>query len=385
MNSNTKIYLDYNSTTPCDEKVVEAMLPYFSEKFGNSSSSTHSFGWDAEEAVDIAREQIAELINSKSNQLYFTSGATEAINLALIGTCEALKPKGKHIISCTTEHQAVLSTLQELEKRGFNITLLKVDGNGNLDLDAFQEAIRPETILTCIMYANNETGIIHPIQKIAEIAHAKGVLVMSDITQAVGKIPLDIEGSGIDIATFSAHKIYGPKGIGALYIRNRTLLNISPIHFGGGQERGLRPGTLNVPSIVGFGMACQLCIESMSQESQRLKKLRNKIEQELLTLGDIKINSFNEHRLPHMSNITFKNIEGNKLLRLMGNLAISQGSACSSGTIEPSHVLLSYGHSKEAALSSIRICLGRQTTSQEVEIAIKTIKSTIKNLRKVLI
>lgn len=180
------------------------MLPYFSEKFGNSSSSTHSFGWDAEEAVDIAREQIAELINSKSNQLYFTSGATEAINLALIGTCEALKPKGKHIISCTTEHQAVLSTLQELEKRGFNITLLKVDGNGNLDLDAFQEAIRPETILTCIMYANNETGIIHPIQKIAEIAHAKGVLVMSDITQAVGKIPLDIEGSGIDIATFSA-------------------------------------------------------------------------------------------------------------------------------------------------------------------------------------
>ncbi|AWW29681.1 IscS subfamily cysteine desulfurase [Echinicola strongylocentroti] len=385
MYADKKIYLDYNSTTPCDEKVVEAMLPYFSEKFGNSSSSSHSFGWDAEEAVDIARQQIAELINSKQSQLYFTSGATEAVNLALLGTCEAIRSKGSHIITCTTEHSAVLRTCQELEKRGFSVTFLDVDSNGKLDLEAFQKAIRPETILACIMYANNETGLMHPIQKIAQIAHDNNVLVMSDITQAVGKTPLDIEHSGIDLAAFSAHKIYGPKGIGALYIRNRTLTNISPVLFGGGHEKGLRPGTLNIPAIVGFGKACQLCMETMTQESRRSKEWRDRIERELVALGEVRINSASEPRLPHMSSITIDNINGSKLLRQMGNLAISQGSACSSGTLAPSHVLLALGHSKEAALSSIRIGLGRPTTAQEVETTIATIKSTVKRLREVLV
>ena len=385
MNSKNRIYLDYNSTTPCDPRVVEEMLPYFSEIFGNSSSSSHSFGWDAEEAVDIARTHVSELINSKQNQLYFTSGATEAINIGLIGTCEACKKIGNHIITCKTEHRVVLNTCQELEKRGFRITYLDVDTNGKIDLEELDEAICIDTILVCFMYANNETGIIHPIQNISQMAHKRGVKVMSDVTQAVGKIPFDIESSGIDIAAFSAHKMYGPKGIGALYLRSRSADNISPILFGGGHEKGLRPGTLNIPAIVGFGAASKLCLEAMNQEGHRLKEFRDLIEHELMQLGDTKINSSTASRLPHMSNITFSGIDGSKLLRRMGNLALSQGSACSSGTIEPSHVLLSLGHSKEAALSSIRIGLGRFTTLQEVEITIETIKYAVKSLREVLI
>jgi len=383
--NNNKIYLDHNATTPCDPRVVNEMLPYFSEIFGNSSSSSHAFGWDAEEAVDLARMQISDLINSKNNQLYFTSGATEAVNLGLIGTCEANRMNGNHVITCKTEHQAVLSSCQELEKRGFRVTYLDVDTNGTIDLNKLEDAICSDTILVCIMYANNETGLIHPIRSISQIAHASGIKVMSDITQAVGKIPCDVEKSGIDIAAFSAHKFYGPKGIGALYLRNRSVDTITPVLFGGGQEKGLRPGTLNIPAIVGFGAASKLCKETMQQESLRLMELRDLIEHELMQLEDTKINCAAVDRLPHVSNITFNGIDGSKILRRMGNLALSQGSACNSGILKPSHVLLSLGLSKEEALSSIRIGLGRFTTIEEVETTINTVKSAIKNLREVLI
>ncbi|WP_346267192.1 cysteine desulfurase family protein [Halalkalibaculum roseum] len=376
-----KIYLDYNATTPVDPRVMEHMLPYFTEKFGNASSINHAYGWDAEEAVSIARDQLARLIGSKPSEIIFTSGATEAVNLALIGACRANAEKGDHIITCVTEHKAVLDTCHELEERGIEVSYLEVDASGAIDLEELKNAITGRTILVSLMHANNETGVIHPLKEIAEITREHDALLMTDATQSVGKISVDVEKLGVDLAAFSAHKLYGPKGAGALYVRQEPKAEISPVQFGGGQEKGLRPGTLNVPAIVGFGKACELCATEMEEDAKRLSQWRDRLEEELLALGDVRVNGKKSMRLPHMTNLSFEHIDGSKLLRSLRNLAVSQGSACTSGTVEPSHVLKGMGHSDELALSSLRIGLGRYTEEEEITIAIDTIKESIDRLR----
>ncbi len=373
MTYSRKIYLDHNSTTPVDRRVVEAMLPYFTEMFGNASSVSHPFGWDAEEAVNYAREKIAELIGAKSSEITFTSGATEAINLALIGVCEANTQKGNHIITCKTEHKAVLDTCDYLETRGFEVTRLDVDDNGNIDLNAFRKALNHRTILVSVMHSNNETGIIHPLQKIAAMLKNHQALLMTDATQSLGKIALDVDRMGIDIATFSAHKMYGPKGVGALYLK-KPKVSCKTISFGGNHEKGLRAGTLNVPGIVGFGKACEICQTEMESEAERLMDLRDALETELSDVDGLLVNGQDTNRLPHMTNISIPNIDGSRLLRTLKNLALSQGSACTSGSTEASHVLKNMGLSDELAYSSLRIGLGRHTTIEEIYRAAKDIK-----------
>ena len=376
-----KIYLDHNATTPVDPRVMEVMLPYFSDKFGNPSSGLHVYGWETEEAVDIAREQVAGSIGARANEIYFTSGATEAINLALMGVSEAYKENGNHIITCKTEHKAVLDTCDHLEKQGFEISRLDVDKDGAIDIGDLQNAISKNTILVNLMHANNETGVIHPLEEIAELVKKRDVLFMTDATQSIGKIPFDVDSLGIDIAAFSSHKLYGPKGVGALYVRNRPKVKISPYLFGGGQERGLRPGTLNVPGIVGFGKAVELCLQDMHSDSQRLGKFRDSIDQELLMLAGVQINGLDSRRLPHMTNMSFQHIDETQLIPSLKNLAVSRGSSCSSTTIKPSHVLKNMGLSDQLALSTLRIGLGRNTTKEEVRIAIDSIKMTVEQLR----
>lgn len=380
MTYSRKIYLDHNSTTPVDQRVLEAMIPYFTERFGNASSESHAFGWDAEEAVNFAREKVAELIGAKSSEIIFTSGATEAINLAMIGVCEANKQKGNHIITCKTEHKAVLDTCDYLHSRGFEITKLDVDKNGNIDLNAFRKSLSHRTILVSLMHSNNETGVIHPLQKIAAILKNHQAFLMSDATQTLGKIPLDMDRMGIDIATFSAHKLYGPKGVGALYMR-KPKVRIKPTTFGGNHERGMRAGTLNVPGIVGFGKACEICQTEMSAEAERLLDLRDALETELSDLEGLIVNGQETNRLPHMTNISIPNIDGSRLVRSLKNLALSQGSACTSGSTAPSHVLKSMGLSDEIAYSSLRIGLGRFTTIEEVYRAAKDIKLVVNMLK----
>ncbi len=380
MHPKKKIYLDYNATTPVDPRVVDSMLPYFTEKFGNASSD-HIFGWDAGEAVDISREQISKLLKCKPTEITFTSGATESANLALFGFCERNRSKGNHIITCKTEHKAILDTMDALNVQGFKITYLGVDAEGNIDLKELEDSITSETILVCLMLANNEIGLIHPMREIEKIVHNQGVTLMSDITQAVGKIPLILDNLNLDLAIFSSHKIYGPKGCGAMYINNKNKLEVGPKIFGGGQEKGLRPGTLNVPGIVGFGKAAEILITEIEQESARIKDLRNKMENFLLEIDEVKIHSKNANRLPNTTNISFKNIAGNQLLRKLNTLAISRGSACTSNTVEASHVLKAMGLSDELALSSLRISLGRNTTVSEIEEAAAKIKNTVKHLK----
>lgn len=384
MATNKNIYLDYNATTPVDKRVLDAMLPYFTEKFGNASSD-HIFGWDAEEAVEFAREQVSKLINCKSTEITFTSGATEAANLALFGFCERNSSKGKHIITCKTEHKAILDPMQALEKGGFQINYLDVDPEGNLDLEELKDAITSETILVCLMLANNETGLIHPMAEIEKIVHDRGVKLMSDITQAVGKISIDLKELNIDMAIFSSHKIYGPKGVGALYINKKNKVEIDPIAFGGGQEKGMRPGTLNVPGIVGLGKAAEIASSEIQKESIRTSNLRNKLEKLLEQLEDVHINSKNANRLPNTTNISFLNTDGNQLLRKLNNLAVSRGSACTSNILQPSHVLKAMGLSDELAMSSLRISLGRNTTLADIEFAAEEIKNTVYQLKKALV
>ncbi len=381
MKKSRKIYLDHNATTPVDPRVLEVMLPYFSEKFGNPSSSLHVYGWETEEAVDLAREQIADSIGARSNEIYFTSGATESINLALMGISEVNKEHGNHIITYNTEHKAVLDTCDHLQKQGFEISWLNVDSEGAIDLRDLENAINEKTILVCLMHANNETGVIHPLKEIADLVKNKGLLFMTDATQSIGKIPFNVDTLGIDVAAFSSHKLYGPKGVGALYVRNRPKVKISPYLFGGGQERGIRPGTLNVPGIVGFGKAVELCSREMQEDSDRLSTLRDTIDHELLILGDVQVNGRNSKRLPHMTNLSFQHIDEAKLIPSLKGLAVSRGSSCSSTTIKPSHVLKSMGLTDQLALSSIRIGLGRYTTKEEVRIAIDSIKATVEKLR----
>ena len=378
------IYLDHNATTPMDPRVLEAMIPYFTENFGNAASRNHAFGWQAEEAVDYAREQVANLINADPKEIIFTSGATEGDNLAIKGVYEMYASKGNHIITCTTEHKAVLDTCKHLEKLGAEVTYLDVQPDGLIDLKALEAAMRPTTILVAIMYANNEIGVIQPIKEIAAIAKKHGALVFTDGVQAVGKIPVDVIADGIDIMAFTAHKMYGPKGVGALYVRRKNpRVKVTAQMDGGGHERGMRSGTLNVPGIVGFGKACELARLEMAADTERISKLRDKLENALKQIEESYVNGNPAHRLPHVSNISFKYVEGEGLM--MGfnqNIALSSGSACTSASLEPSYVLKALGLGDDLAHSSLRFGLGRYTTEEQIDYTIKAVTETVLKLRE---
>ena len=377
------IYLDHNATTPCDPRVVEAMIPYFTNSFGNAASRNHSFGWQAEEAVDYAREQVAKLIGADPKEIIFTSGATEGDNLGIKGVFEMYASKGNLIITCNIEHKAVLDTCRHLEKEGAEVTYLNVKPNGLIDLAELEAAIKPTTILIAIMYANNEIGTIMPMREISAIARKHGVLVFSDGVQAVGKIPVDVNKDGIDLMAFTAHKMYGPKGVGALYVRRKNpRVKVTAQIDGGGHERGMRSGTLNVPGIVGFGKACEICMNEMEADTARIIKMRDKLEQSLLKVEESYLNGDKEHRLPHVSNISFKYVEGEGLM--MGfnkNIALSSGSACTSASLEPSYVLKALGLGDDLAHSSLRFGLGRYTTDEQIDYTIEQVTNTVNKLR----
>ncbi|MEN9548675.1 MAG: hypothetical protein RIR12_1266 [Bacteroidota bacterium] len=378
------IYLDHNATTPCDPRVVEAMLPYFTNSFGNAASRNHSFGWQAEEAVDYAREQVAKLIGADPKEIIFTSGATEGDNLAIKGVFEMYASKGNHIITCNIEHKAVLDTCKHIEKEGGEVTYLDVKENGLIDLAELEAAIKPTTVLIAIMYANNEIGTIMPMKEISAIAKKHGVLLFTDGVQAVGKIPVDVNKDGIDLMAFTAHKMYGPKGVGALYVRRKNpRVKVTAQMDGGGHERGMRSGTLNVPGIVGFGKACELCLNEMAEETARVSKLRDKLQTELLKVEESYLNGDKEHKLPHVTNISFKYVEGEGLM--MGfnkNIALSSGSACTSASLEPSYVLKALGLGDDLAHSSLRFGLGRFTTEEQIDYTIKSVTDTVNKLRE---
>ena len=368
------IYLDNNATTPCDPAVVQAMLPWFTANFGNAASRTHAYGWQAAEAVQMAREQLARLINCEPDEVIFTSGATESVNLALKGVYEAYSRKGNHIITVATEHKAVLDTCAHLEKIGASITFIPVDLNGLIDPDDLRSAITPSTILIAVMYANNETGVVQPIREAAAIAKKNNVLFFSDATQAVGKIAIDVMQDQIDIMAFNAHKMYGPKGVGALYVRRKNpRVRLSPLIDGGGHEKGLRSGTLNVPGIVGFGKAAEMSAEIFETGySGEVQHLRDKLEAALAeTIGGLAINGKKASRLPHVSNISFPQ---SLISSINQEIAVSSGSACTSALIEPSYVLKAMGSSDEAAFNSIRFSLGRYTTGEEIDFVTDKIK-----------
>jgi cysteine desulfurase len=377
------IYLDNNATTPMDPRVLEAMTPYFLEHYGNAASRNHPFGWQAEEAVDYAREQVAKLIGADPKEIIFTSGATEGDNLGIKGVYEMYASKGNHIITATTEHKAVLDTCKHIEKTGGEVTYLQVKPDGLIDLKELEAAIRPTTILIAIMYANNEIGTVQPIREISTIAKKHGVLLFTDAVQAVGKIPVDVNKDGIDLMAFTAHKMYGPKGVGALYVRRKNpRVKVTAQMDGGGHERGMRSGTLNVPGIVGFGKACELCMQDMEADTKRISKLRDKLETELMKLEEAYINGSTEHRLPHVTNISFKHVEGEGLL--MGfnkNIALSSGSACTSASLEPSYVLKALGLGDDLAHSSLRFGLGRFTDEEQIDYTVKAISETVLKLR----
>ena len=377
------IYLDHNATTPCDPKVIEAMLPYFTENFGNAASKNHIFGWRAEEGVEVAREQVARLIAAEPEEIIFTSGATESVNLAVKGVFETYAAKGNHIITCNIEHKAVLDTCKHLEKRGAEITYLKVKENGLIDVAELEQAFRTNTILVALMYANNEIGTVMPLKEIGRTAKKKGVLVFSDATQAVGKIPVDVINDEIDLMAFNAHKMYGPKGVGALYVRRKSpRVKLTAQIDGGGHEKGMRSGTLNVPAIVGFGKACELCMKDMSQVSIRTARLRDQLENALLQIEETYLNGSRQYRLPHVSNIAFAGVKAEELMvRLKNDIAISSGSACMSASIEPSYVLKAIGLKDDLANGSLRFSLGRNTTGEEIDHAIKRVADMVATLR----
>jgi len=378
------IYLDNNSTTPMDPRVLEAMTPFFLEHYGNAASRNHPFGWEAEEAVDYAREQVAKLIGADPKEIIFTSGATEGDNLAVKGVYEMYASKGNHIITATTEHKAVLDTCKHIEKTGGEVTYLQVKRDGLIDLKELEAAIRPTTILIAIMYANNEIGTVQPIREISAIAKKHGVLFFTDAVQAVGKIPVDVTKDGIDLMAFTAHKMYGPKGIGALYVRRKNpRVKVTAQMDGGGHERGMRSGTLNVPGIVGFGKACELCRLEMASDTKRLSILRDKLETALMKLEEAYVNGSTKHRLPHVSNISFKYVEGEGLMMgFNNNIAVSSGSACTSASLEPSYVLKALGLGDDLAHSSLRFGLGRYTTEEQIDYTIEQVSQTVIKLRE---
>ncbi|MBC7827242.1 MAG: IscS subfamily cysteine desulfurase [Chitinophagaceae bacterium] len=378
------IYLDHNATTPCDPRVVETMIPYFTEHFGNSASRNHPFGWQAEEAIDYAREQIAKLIGADPKEIIFTSGATEGDNLAIKGVFDMYASKGNHIITATTEHKAVLDTCKHIEKSGGEVTYLEVNDEGMIDLQELEASIKPTTILVAIMYANNEIGAVQPVKEISRIAKKHGVLFFTDGTQAVSKIPVDVVKDGIDLMAFSAHKMYGPKGVGALYVRRKSpRVKVTAQMDGGGHERGMRSGTLNVAGIVGFGKACEIAMQDMETETKRVSVLRDKLENGLMKLEEAYVNGSREHRLPHVTNISFKYVEGEGLM--MGfnkDIAVSSGSACTSASLEPSYVLKALGLGDDLAHSSLRFGLGRFTTEEQIDYTIEQVSKTVIKLRE---
>src|SRR5579859_5131292 len=380
----TPIYFDNHATTPTDPRVVDAMLPYFTEKFGNAASRNHSFGWEAEKAVDNARKQIADLIGSTSKEIIFTSGATESDNLAIKGVAEMYAEKGNHIITAATEHKAVLDTCKKLEKHGFRVTYLPVKGDGLVDLDMLKEAITDKTILVTIMYANNEIGVVQPVAEIGKICRERGVLFHTDGVQAIGKIPVDVNKDNIDIMSITAHKMYGPKGVGALYVRRRApRVQLTAQMDGGGHERGMRSGTLAVPGIVGFGEACAICQAEMPEESKRLRALRDRLKDKLFAgLDEIYLNGSWEHRLPHSLNVSFAYVEGESLLMGINDVAVSSGSACTSATLEPSYVLKALGLGDDIAHSSIRFGIGRFNTQEEIDYVADKLVDVVSKLRE---
>jgi cysteine desulfurase len=380
----TPVYMDNHATTRLDPRVLEAMLPYFTEKFGNAASRNHSFGWEAEEAVDRSRNQIAALVGAKSKEIIFTSGATESDNLAIKGVVEFYKEKGNHIITCVTEHKAVLDSCRALERAGkATVTYLPVDKFGMVDPDAVRAAITDKTVLITIMWANNEIGTIHPIAEIGKIAKEKGIIFHCDAVQAIGKVPVDFEKAGVDLGSITAHKIYGPKGIGAIYVRSKgPRVRLSPMVDGGGHERGMRSGTLNVPGIVGLGAACELSGKEMPEESQRLIQLRSQLQAGLYErLDEIYVNGHPTERLPGNLNVSFAYVEGESLLMGINDIAVSSGSACTSATLEPSYVIRALGIDDELAHSSIRFGLGRFNTEEEVDYVTDRVSKEVKRLR----
>lgn len=366
--TNYPIYLDYNATTPCDPRVVDAMLPFFNTHFGNAASKSHAFGWYAEEAVQFAREQVGSLIGADPQEIIFTSGATESVNLAIRGYAEANATKGRHIITVATEHKAVLDVCEYLATQGYDVSVLPVDSHGMISVERLESALRRDTLLVAAMYANNETGVVFPVREIGALLKSRGIAFFTDATQAVGKIPVDVQADGIDMMAFSAHKLYGPKGVGCLYVRKKNpKVELSPLQYGGGHERKMRSGTLNVPGIVGMGKAAEICSQLMAAESQRLSALRNRLEEMLLQYPFVKSNVEVENRLNHVANLRFECRDGDQLLKKVSkHIALSSGSACSSVSVSPSHVLTAMGLSEEDALRSIRFSMGRFTTSDEL-------------------
>jgi cysteine desulfurase len=378
------IYLDYSATTPCDPRVVEAMLPYFTENFGNAASRNHVFGWAAEGAVEVAREQLAALIGAETQEITFTSGATESDNLAIKGIFQLYGSKGNHIITTATEHKAVLDTCKHIEKIGGEVTFLPVKSDGRIDIAELEAAIKPTTILIAIMYANNEIGNLQPVREISAVARKHNVIFFCDAVQAMGKVPVNVNDDGIDLMAFTAHKMYGPKGVGALYVRRKNpRVKIAAQMDGGGHERGMRSGTLNVPGIVGFGKAADIAIKEMQADAERMMKLRDKLEQSLLKLEGASVNGSVEHRLPHVSNMSFHGLRSDELLAGFNKeVAVSSGSACTSASLEPSYVLRALGIGDELSRSCLRFSLGKFTTSEEIDYVIEKVTATVTKLRQ---
>ncbi len=378
------IYLDYQATTPCDPRVVEAMLPYFTEHYGNAASRNHKYGWAAEEAVERSREQIAALLGANPKEIVFTSGSTESINLALKGAAEMYSDKGKHIITCQAEHKAVLDVCKHLEQEGFEVTYLQPDKSGRVSVEQVAAALRPDTILVALMWANNEVGTLNPIREIGALCHEKGVLMFTDATQAAGKVPVDVEADHVDMLCLSGHKIYGPKGVGVLYVRRKNpRVRIVAQMDGGGHERGMRSGTLNVPGIVGLGKACELARTELESESKRSSELRDHLEKRIFgELDFVHLNGNREHRLPNNLNVSFAYVEGESLLMGISDVAVSSGSACTSASLEPSHVLRAMNVGEDLAHSSIRFGIGRFTTREEVDFAADQVIAAVKRLRE---
>ncbi len=376
------IYLDYSATTPVDPRVVERMIPYLTEQFGNPASRSHAFGWTTEKAVEEAREDVAKLVNCDPRELVWTSGATEAINLALKGAAHFYKEKGKHLITVKTEHKATLDTMRELEREGFSVTYLDVLPNGLLDLEAFKAALRPDTILVSVMYVNNEIGVIQDIPALGEICRSRGIIFHVDSAQATGKIPVDLGALKVDLMSFSAHKTYGPKGVGALFVRRKPRVRIEAQMHGGGHERGMRSGTLPTHQIVGMGEAFRLARLEMAKDNERIRMLRDRLWDGISEMEEVHLNGDMERRVPHNLNVSFNFVEGESLIMAIKDVAVSSGSACTSASLEPSYVLRALGRSDELAHSSIRFTVGRFTTEEEIDFAVGLLKQKISKLRE---
>ena len=375
------LYFDYSATTPVDPRVAAKMIPYLTEKFGNPASRSHAYGWEAEEAVEAAREQVAALVNADAREIIWTSGATESDNLAIKGAAQFYKDKGRHLITCKTEHKAVLDPMRELERQGFEVTYLDPEPDGLIDLDKFQAALRPDTILASIMHVNNEIGVIQDIEKLGELCRAQGVLFHVDAAQSTGKAPIDLGRLKVDLMSFSAHKTYGPKGIGALYVRRKPRVRLEAQMHGGGHERGLRSGTLATHQIVGMGEAFRLAQEEMATENERIRMLRDRLWVGLQSIEEVYLNGDMDSRVPHNLNVSFNFVEGESLIMAMKELAVSSGSACTSASLEPSYVLKALGRNDELAHSSIRFSIGRFTTAEEIDFAVDLIREKISKLR----